>query len=212
MDIGSEAVGAGLTECMTMPIRNIARFVGFICILVGSSVVTHAQAKPVTTQRATTDDGRAVILMSDGTWAYEESGPFTSIVTLTGKCRLQLVKGFFPCNPKALFMSMPGKGGHVTFVKNQGGKQTIFDLAGHSDRQPNLENYYLSIDTFGILVHGQDLLTDDGMEGECHFRMNKTAKVFYFVKCDIYNRAKGTMYNFYLENITRTQRDVVKGQ
>ena len=35
--------------------------------------------------------------------------------------------------------------------------------------------------------------------------MNKAATKFFFVKCDIYNRAKGTTYNFYLENITKTE-------
>jgi hypothetical protein len=51
-----------------------------------------------------------------------------------------------------------------------------------------------------------DEIGDDGMEGECHFQMNKTATNFYSIKCDIYNRAKGTLYNFYLEKITKTDR------
>jgi hypothetical protein len=39
------------------------------------------------------------------------------------------------------------------------------------------------------------------MEGECHFRMNKEATRFYDIQCDVYNRTKGSIYNFYLENI-----------
>ncbi|MBP9664972.1 MAG: hypothetical protein KBD94_10140 [Pyrinomonadaceae bacterium] len=59
-------------------------------------------------------------------------------------------------------------------------------------------------------VFGEEMeKSDDGMEGECHFRISKSGKIFYFVKCDIYNRAKGTMYNFYLENITKSKRDVI---
>jgi hypothetical protein len=88
----------------------------------------------------------------------------------------------------------------VTFQKDR----VVFTLAGGRDRQPNLENYYLSIDTLR-LKNGEGQEDEDrGMEGECHFSLNKDATVFYFVKCDIYNRAKGSLYNFYLERITKT--------
>jgi hypothetical protein len=109
-----------------------------------------------------------------------------------------------------LYLSPPGGVAHLTFVKNEKGKQMIFDLAGRSDRQPNLENYYLEIDTLGIGISGETPAIGSGFEGECHFSMNRTAKIFYFVKCEIYNREKGMRSSFYLENITATHRDIVK--
>lgn len=123
---------------------------------------------------------------------------------LTGKCRFQLIEGFFPCDSKVAFIQLANGRSLLTFIKRENGKEILFTLSGGSDRQPNLENYYLSIDTFRIKNGDDDEIGDDGMEGECHFHMNKTATNFYSVKCDIYNRAKATLYNFYLENITKT--------
>jgi len=180
--------------------------VGCFTTVVVGQVKKKAPAKPVTTQTATTSDGRAVILKSDGTWSYEKTGPTANLVTLTGKCRLQLVAGFFPCNSKALFLSRPNAVSHVTFVKVEGGGEMIFDLSGRSDRQPNLENYYLQIDTLSLIRDGETAASDDGMEGECHFRMNRAGSHIFSVKCDVYNRSKGSLYNFYLENITKTDR------
>jgi hypothetical protein len=45
---------------------------------------------------------------------------------------------------------------------------------------------------------------DHGMEGECHFSLNKEATVFHSIECDVYNRAKGSMYNLHLESISKT--------
>jgi hypothetical protein len=83
----------------------------------------------------------------------------------------------------------------------------LFFLSGSKDRQPNLENYYLSIDRFTFQPEGRnDQLADHSMEGECHFRMNKSATRFFEIKCDVYNRMKGTIDNFYLGNIQKIDR------
>lgn len=191
------------------------RLLTWFCLVACPVVFAQAQIKPkapaklVTTQTATTGDGRSVILQSDGTWAYESTGASSNLVTLTGKCRLQLVSGFFPCDTKVIFAQLATGVSHLTFVKTENGKKILFTLSGRSDRQPNLENYYLQIDTLNMEGMGDGGVSDNSMEGECHFRMSKTAKNFFFVKCDIYNRAKGSMYNFYLESISKTQRDVI---
>jgi hypothetical protein len=83
----------------------------------------------------------------------------------------------------------------------------LFELSGGKDRQPNLTNYYLSVDTLRIKRGKDDWVEDRGMEGECHFRMNKEATKFFNIKCDIYNRSKGSMYNFYLEDIKNFSRE-----
>lgn len=85
------------------------------------------------------------------------------------------------------------------------GKDNVFSLSGGKDRQPNLQNYYLSVDTFRI-HSGKTDASDTQMEGECHMHMNPDATKFYEIKCDVYNRAKGTLYKFYLENITSFDR------
>ena len=126
------------------------------------------------------------------------------LVVLTGKCRFQLVEGFFPCDSKVLFAHLANGRSLVTFIKHEEGKEYLFTLSGGTDRQPSLENYYLGVDTFRMKIGDADEISDDGMEGECHFRIDKTATNFFSVKCDIYNRGKGTLYNFYLESISKT--------
>jgi hypothetical protein len=91
----------------------------------------------------------------------------------------------------------------LTFARNKP-KTAMFTLSGGPDRQPNLENYSLGIDTLRIKTGDDDELVDTHMEGECHFHMNKTATKFFFIKCDVYDRAVETVYAFYIENIRKT--------
>ncbi len=126
----------------------------------------------------------------------QESGP-QRIVVYDGDCKLQLVKGFFPCDNKVIYTLLKNGRTLIAFMKGN----DMFTVVGGADRQPNLENYYVSLDKFIINKGEKVVATDTNMEGECHFRMNKDATIFYSIKCDIYNRQKGTLYNFYLENI-----------
>lgn len=124
------------------------------------------------------------------------------MVVYTGKCRLQIVKGFFPCDSKVIYTLLRNGRTLIAFTKGD----DMFTVVGGRDRQPNLENYYLSLDKI-ILNKGEKVEAEDAnMEGECHVQMNKDATRFYFIKCDIYNRSKGSIYNFYLENITGFKR------
>lgn len=130
--------------------------------------------------------------------APEEATTNIKRITLfNGNCKLQLIKGFFPCDSQMIFTELRNGRSFLTFTK----EKNVFGLFGGADRQPNPENYYLQIDAFRIGEGEQTLALDKGMEGECHFRLNKGATRFYSVKCDIYNRSKGSIYNFYLENI-----------
>ena len=185
------------------PIKSLLLlFVSLVLIFSSNSGVFAQQKKKTSkTKRSPTVKKSQSVKKQTQT---ESSG--NNFVALTGKCRFQLVEGFFPCDPKVAFIVLANGRSLVTFMKREKGKDYLFTLSGGSDRQPNLENYYLSIDTFRMKIGDADENGDDGMEGECHFQMNKTATNFYSVKCDIYNRAKGTLYNFYLENITKTDR------
>ena len=44
------------------------------------------------------------------------------------------------------------------------------------------------------------------MEGECHFRLNRSASKFYSIRCDVYNRKVGFAWNFYLDSIESFDR------
>ena len=39
------------------------------------------------------------------------------------------------------------------------------------------------------------------MEGECDFHLAADGSKFFEVRCDAYNRRRGVLHNFYLENI-----------
>lgn len=125
-----------------------------------------------------------------------------NLAVFTGQCRFQLVMGFFPCDEKVAYIQLVNGRSMLSFMKDN----TVFTVSGGKDRQPNLENYYLGIDTIRIKQGNGEEAEDRSMEGECHFRMNKAATKFFEIKCDVYNRAKGSMYNFYLEKIQKFDR------
>jgi hypothetical protein len=108
----------------------------------------------------------------------------TSMTSFRGKCRFQVVKGFSRCENAVLFIELENKRAILIFAKDK----DIFELSGGSDRQPNLENYFLSIDTVRTLEDSHTVAQSKEMEGECHFKLNKQASKFYFIKCDVYNR------------------------
>jgi hypothetical protein len=125
-----------------------------------------------------------------------------SATAFFGRCRYQLIAGFFTCgNPVAYNVLTNGRS-----LLSFWSEQAVYTLSGGKDRQPNLENYYLSIDTFRIKPNGKQQARDNGMEGECHFNMNRDASRFFYIRCDIYNRVKGTIYNFYLDRIAKFQK------
>jgi hypothetical protein len=98
----------------------------------------------------------------------QEGGP-QRIVIYNGECRFQLVKGFFPCDNKVVYTLLKNGRTLLAFMKDE----DMFTVVGGADRQPNLENYYLSLDKFIINKGEKVVATDPNMEGECHFHMNK---------------------------------------
>jgi hypothetical protein len=131
----------------------------------------------------------------------QEGGP-QRIVIYTGECRFQLIKGFFPCDSKVVYTLLKNGRTLIAFMKDE----NMFTVVGGADRQPNLENYYVSLDKLIINKGEKVVATDSNMEGECHFHMNRDATKFYSITCDIYNRSKGSLSNFYLENIRSFKR------
>ena len=128
------------------------------------------------------------------------------ITGLVGECRIELGSGFTPCDPHVIWTELTNGRALLIFKKDK----TIYTLSGGRDRQPNLEDFYQGIDTFRLAVDGVEKKKDMKMEGECHFSINKDASKFYFIKCEVYNRAKGSRYNLYLENIVSFDRQEPK--
>jgi hypothetical protein len=129
------------------------------------------------------------------------SGDLKYIAIFTGQCRFQMPKGSFPCNPKVVLISL--RNGRSLLAFSSG--EIVFNLSGGQDRQPNLENYYLSIDSLGM--DSPDInAVDRGLEGECHFHLSRDATKFFSIKCDVYNRAQGERFSFALDKISNTHR------
>ena len=82
--------------------------------------------------------------------------------------------------------------------------QAIFVFEGGKESQPDLENYDLSIDQvkFGTVDKGKIDGVQGPAEGDCHMRLNKDASKFYEIKCDVFERKTGIVFNFYLVDIT----------
>jgi len=118
-----------------------------------------------------------------------------------GNCPMQIVEGYFPCKDAVMWGEYTTGRASIMFFKDN----MTFSVSGSGDRQPNLENYFQSIDRIRIM-DGQIIKAETPMEGECHFHMNQQASVFYFIHCDVYNRQNGTMFNFHLDNISSFDR------
>jgi len=116
-----------------------------------------------------------------------------------GTCEFKFLNrtSFLSCDQNVTFENFKTRISVFTFTV---GNSDVFKFSGGTDRQPNLENYYLNVDTakFGKLsgmgVQGE-------VEGECHMRMNKDGSEFYEIKCDVFDRKADIMFNFYLKNI-----------
>ena len=142
---------------------------------------------------------RHLALLSMSAFAQEDQSK--AITFFTGECRFQLVQGFFPCQKTVMWLELKNGRAVVSFFKDD----VAFGLSGGRDRQPNLENYYLSVDTVRVTRKGKPDETGE-VEGECHFRANRSASRFYFIRCDVYNRKVGFAWNFYLDSIESFDR------
>jgi hypothetical protein len=124
--------------------------------------------------------------------------PLEYSVVFDGACNFKFLNrdSFFQCDRKVSFVNFKNHTSEFTFRKDD----TVFVFFGRKDRQPNLENYFLSIDTakFGSSEKG----VQGKVEGECHLRQNADATRFYEIKCDVFDRKSGMMFNFYLTDIT----------
>jgi hypothetical protein len=170
--------------------------------LLGQSFLSELQAWAI-------DNDRHVLILRDepakpSSEAVRDIGLKSSVV-FYGKCRYQLDQGFFPCDEKVIWNELKNGRMLLSFVT----EKVLFHLSGGKDRQPNLENYFISIDTFAMQkMPSQEQVRDQNMEGECYFRLNKDATKFFDVRCDVYDRAKGLGGNFYLESIRKFDRKV----
>ena len=107
-----------------------------------------------------------------------------------------------PCDPVVTLIHYKKNVSVYEFSVNK--SETVFRFEGDKDRQPNLENYYLSVNKamFGV-VHGNEIDGSQGhVEGECHMRQNADGTVFYDIKCDVYDRRTGMSFNFVLSDIS----------
>jgi len=118
-----------------------------------------------------------------------------------GNCQIQIIEGFFPCKGAVMWGEYTTGRASITFFK----ENMNFSVSGAGDRQPNLENYFQSIDRIRNM-DGGTVKAEIPMEGECHFNLNQNATQFYFIHCDVYNRQKGIMFNFHLDNISKFNR------
>ncbi len=84
----------------------------------------------------------------------------------------------------------------IFFVKDR-----AFVFLGSGDRQPNIENYYLSINE---MKFGPPRRLDSRkVEGECRMKFNRNLKTPIFVDCLSFSRASGEKFHFKLRNVIR---------
>lgn len=127
----------------------------------------------------------------------------TFITTLQGTCYFSL-PGLppAPCMQSVGWMVLQSGRSVLLFTyQKENAKKVTFSLSGGQDRQPNLENYYLSIDTLETWFDASDNPVTTDVEGECHFKVAANANRYHSINCTIYNRRDVIMFKFNLNSI-----------
>ena len=124
-------------------------------------------------------------------------------VSFKGTCKYKFLNrtSFFPCDPTVRFQNFTSHRSAFTFTVQD---LAIFIFSGGKDRQPNLENYFLSVDNAKFAQSGKGV--QGKVEGECHMRMNKDGSKYYEIECDVFDRKTGLIFNFYLTEISDFER------
>lgn len=129
-------------------------------------------------------------------------------IIYTGTCKAKFLNcdDFMPCDANVTYTVY--QRGRSSFEFTAENENVIFRFEGGRDKQPNLENYTLFIDTvkFGKIDNGRIDGNEAKAEGDCRMRMNKDASEFYSVKCDVLQRESGVVFNFYLTEITKFEK------
>ncbi len=89
-----------------------------------------------------------------------------AMMFFNGNCQMQIIEGFFPCKGAVMRGEYTTGRASITFYK----ENTSFSMSGAGDRQPNLGNYFQSIDRIRIM-DGETVKAEIPMEGECHFSL-----------------------------------------
>ena len=138
-------------------------------------------------------------------------GDVEYVVSFKGTCKFKFLNrdSFFPCDPLVLFTNYKTHRSAFTFTAQD--STTVFVFEGGKDRQPNLENYYLSLDTakFGESekdAQGTIKGAQGQVQGECYMHMNGNASEYYEIKCDALDRKSGLEFNFDLTNIVSFEK------
>jgi hypothetical protein len=125
-------------------------------------------------------------------------------VLFKGTCKYKFINrsSFFPCDQTVKFENFTNHHSEFMFTVLHGSK--IFNFSGNKDRQPNLGNYFLSVNKarFGDVSGG----VEGNVEGECHMLQNADGSKFYEIKCDVFDRKAGFEFNFYLTEISGFER------
>jgi hypothetical protein len=124
----------------------------------------------------------------------------TIIGTFEGTCTAKLFSGWFPCSTKVAYMVLPNGRSVVSFEKDG----RMFSFSGGRDRQPDMNDLFLALDTVRIFKGAKQQAVDPHMEGECHLSFNDDASMFREIHCDAWDRQKGLTFFFHLDNINKT--------
>jgi hypothetical protein len=135
--------------------------------------------------------GTAAIALTLATPAMAQEAPnWKILVRITGQCQYKLFREvpFVDCDSDLRYGVLPnGRAMYIFSSQNHG---TFYTLSGGADRQPRLEDYYLTIDTFRMMPKGkQDYSVP--YEGECHDHSDKSGREIRLLECEAYNRQIG---------------------
>jgi hypothetical protein len=144
-----------------------------------------------------------VTLVLGFTWTgmAQEAPKWKTLVKMNGQCQYKLFREvpFVLCDPEISYGVLPN--GRAMYIFSSQNHKTFYTLSGGEDRQPRLEDYYLAIDTFRMMMHDKPDYSIP-YEGECHQHSGKSAKQINLLECEAYNRQMGMGTSLRVTNAT----------
>jgi hypothetical protein len=131
-----------------------------------------------------------IVLGFTGIVMAQETPKWKILVLITGQCQYKLFREvpFADCDSDMRYGVLPN--GRAMYIFSSQNHQTFYTLSGGEDRQPRLDDYYLTIDTFRMMMQGKQDYSIP-YEGECHQHSDKSGNQINLLECEAYNRQMG---------------------
>jgi hypothetical protein len=124
--------------------------------------------------------GTAAIALTLATPAIAQEAPnWKILVRMTGQCQYKLFREvpFVDCDSDLRYGVLPN--GRAMYIFSSQNHESFYTLSGGADRQPRLEDYYLTIDNFRMMTKGNKNISVSTRENATIIRTSREGRLVY---------------------------------